>query len=208
MCKECSQIKHDYKDENVLCFFHTTKHIILNNDFEFIKQWINHILNRFKKNYQPIDVDLLNSDFFNPQVVSYTFNNLLYNVYPRILKQKTIHKKNNIFVSNVTNYILSTAIQEHIHIYPDKFNIYIKYVKINVDILDKMISLFREKHFFNCVNIQGMSLNKALFFCYPIKQANDIDNIVNFYRNRDRLILAKLYHLPTPIVSIILNKIG
>ena len=49
MCKECSQIKHDYKDENVLCFFHTTKHIILNNDFEFIKQWINHILNRFKK---------------------------------------------------------------------------------------------------------------------------------------------------------------
>jgi hypothetical protein len=100
------------------------------------------------------------------------------------------------------------ATKENIHIYPDKFNIYLKYVKINVDILDKIKSLFREKHFFNCINIQGLSLDKALTYCYPIKQANDIENIINFYRNRDRLILTKLYYLPTPIVLIILYQIG
>ena len=66
------------------------------------------------------------------------------------------------------------AIEENITIYPYIFNTYLKYVKINIDILDKLKFLFKEKHFFNCINIQGLSLNKSLFYCYSLKKANDI----------------------------------
>ena len=204
MCKECLKIIVDYRDSNALCFFHITTNIIFNKDFEIIKKWINDMLKQFKPYYQVRKVDYYN----NTRISTYNFRNLLYDVYPRILKQKTIHKKNNIFVSNVTNYILSMAIEENITIYTYIFNTYLKYVKINVDILDKLKFLFKEKHFFNCINIQGLSLNKSLFYCYSLKKANDIESIINFYRDRDRFIITKLYHLPIPIVSLILYKIG
>ena len=180
-CKKCHL--ENFKDED-LCFFHLMKDVFLNKNVDKIKLWLNNLYNK-SKNY---------------------YIRLLYNYYPKLLKQKAIHNKGKEHLTDVTNHILELAKIDKIHLYPECLATYIKYVKIDTELINK--KSFTEKHFMYCINKQELSLDTSLFNCYSHKKATDIKNIIDFYRNRDRVILKSFYFLSTPIIIMIIDILG
>jgi hypothetical protein len=187
-CKKCLDKKNNNNNiKETQCFFHETKNIILNNSEDNIKKWIDNLNN------------LYNS---NP-----SFYKLVTLTYPKLLKQNGIYKKkSNIFITNITDYILEKTNNRYIGINSNTISTYIDNVKLNIKNLN--ISLLKEQHFNSCIIKQELSLNDSINLCFPKKQRNGIYDIINFYRERDRILWKELYHIPSPIISIIINLIG
>ena len=171
------------KDEE-LCFFHLMKDVILNKNVDEIKLWLNKLYNKSKKYYI----------------------RLLYNFYPKLLKQKAIHKRTTKDLTDITNHILELAKIDKTMLYPECLTTYLKYVKIDTKLINT--KSFTEKHFFYCIQKQELSLDTSLFYCHTNKKATDIKNIIDFYRNRDRIILKSFYFLSTPVVIMIIDALG
>lgn len=197
-CKKCLEIKNNNNISENQCFFHDTKNIILNHDVDTIKKWIDGLYNKHK---------LKSSVFiFNNNSNKVSLYKLVTATYPKLLRQVGIYKKGNRFVEEITNYILETSRKGYVNITTDTIKTYIKNVKLNIKNIN--ISLFREQHFIYCITKQGLSLNDSLKYCFTNKKGKDIQTIIIFYRERDRILWSELYHLPCPIVSIIIKAIG
>ena len=179
-CKECFERK-------IQCFFHETKNIILSKSEDDVKKWIDNLNNIYNTN----------SSFY--KLVTLT--------YPKLLKQTGIYKKkSNIFITNITNYILEITNNRFIRLSLNTISIYIDNVKLNMKNM-KNISVLKEQHFNSCIIKQGLSLSDSINLCFH-KKGNGINNVINFYRERDRILWKELYHLPSPIISIIIKLIG
>ncbi len=188
-CKKCEEDK---------CFFHLTKEIVLNNEFEFIKEWINNLYINHKFSTRSFIIHMNNKD-------KISFYNLLIYSYPRLLKQLYHTDFNQDILSNITNYILSLAKKANIRMLPENLSVYLKSSKILMKNIDKR--LLKEKHLILCVQKQNMPLNESIDNCFSSKIGNDLKNIINFYRKRDRIILRRLHCLPRNINYIIINMI-
>ena len=103
-CKKCFEIKNQ-------CFFHETKSIILTKSENDVKKWIDKLY------------------LYNSNELLYT---LVTSTYPKLLKQTGIYKKSNIFITNITDYILEITNKRFIKIkskYREKLNLKI-FIKI------------------------------------------------------------------------------
>ena len=205
MCKDCIKMVYQY-NENAMCFFHLSKKIVLNENLDYIKKWVEYIIN--KRNLSNIERNVIDTKYFIPGSYNYSIRFLINNIYPKILKQKTIHKKGPLFICELTNNILSFSIRENIRIYSNILTNYLNNVKIKSEILNLLKPCFREKHFIYCIQNQGMSLNESLKLCYSEKEGKNIEDIVSFYRKRDTLIYKYLYFIPNPIVLTIIDILG
>jgi len=201
-CKKCSSLNSEenkYNLEVKKCFFHLTKDIILNNNKEFIKEWVTNLYDKYRYSSR---IFIFNSS--GEEKIS--FYALLATTYPKLLRQKSIHKKGKSFVTEITNHILQFAKEGHIRIESETINTYIRYAKINMDNVDK--TLLKEVHLHNCILRQGLSLNESLKYCYSIRKGKDLKEIVDFHVKRDRVLWKGLYHLPDAIIFIILDKLN
>lgn len=200
-CKKCAKLRNGenkFSLEEKLCFFHFTKDIILHNDVEYIKKWISNLYEKYRYSSRVF--------IFNPSgEEKISFYSLLATTYPRLLRQRSIYKKGSAFVTEITNYILDFAKEGHIKIEAETINTYIKNVKINMDNIDK--TLLKEVHLYHCIIKQGLSLRESLKYCYPIRKGKELQVIVDFYVQRDRLIWKGLYHLPDSIIMEIVDKL-
>lgn len=199
-CKKCSDLNSEDNKSNSevkKCFFHTTKDILMNNDIDYIKSWITELYNKYTTR-----------DFiYNSSSKEFlSFYRLLVTFFPRLLQQSAIHKKGKDFVSNIANHILSLANKGHVKIEKETITTYIKYVKINMENINK--HHLKEKHLYNCVMKQHVPIDTAIHFCYPGKKGKELKKLIRFYVDRERLIWTNLYCLPNSIVRIIINKIN
>ena len=200
-CKKCLNMQTDenkFSVEVKKCFFHLTKEIILNNDLEFIKTWISELYKKYRYSSRVF--------IFNPSMEEkISFYNLLSATFPRLLRQKSIYKRGDKFVSSITNHILQFAKEGHIKIEPETINTYMKSTKINMNNIDK--TLLKEIHLYNCIINQGLSLNDSLKYCYPNRKGKDLKYIIDFHVKRERILWKGLYHLPDGIILMIVDKL-
>lgn len=200
LCETCSNLKlteskHDIETKK--CFFHITKDIMMNNDLDFVKNWIDELYKKYRYSSRVY--------IFNPSSKELlSFYGLLVKLFPRLLRQPEIYRKGNTFLSNVSNYMLKLAKESHIKIEKETLTTYLKNVKINMKNIDK--NVLKETHLYYCVMKQELPLSTALKYCYPVKKGKELSKIITFYIERDRLIWRYLY-LPTPIIQIIVDKL-
>lgn len=201
-CKKCISLNSEenkYNLEVKKCFFHITKDIILNNNIDFIKEWVTDLYNKYRYSSKVF--------IFNPSgEEKISFYALLATTFPKLLRQKSIHKRGEKFVSDITNHILKFANEGHIRIESETINTYIRFAKINMNNINK--TLLKDVHLYHCILKQGLSLNESLKYCYPIRKGKELKEIVDFYVKRDRILWKGLYHLPDAIIFIILDKLN
>jgi hypothetical protein len=193
-------------NENTMCFFHLSKKIFLNENLDYIKKWIEYIIN--KRNISDIERNVIETKYFIPDSYNYCIRFLINKIYFKILKQKAIHKKGPLFICELTNNILSFCLRENIHIYSNILKNYLNNVKIKSEILILLKPFFREKHLIYCIQNQGMSLHESLKLCYNEKEGKNIEDTVSFYRKRDTLIYKYLYFISNPIILTIIDILG
>jgi hypothetical protein len=197
-CKSCYEVNNQ-------CFFHLSKSMIFNNDADTIKKWIDNLYRKYELSDNRY---IFNNGVSSPD--SYNFNLLATSVYPKLLSQKGIYKRGDKFVEDITNYVLQISFLTNISnlFTVDVIKTYIKNVKLNIkNIKNISISLFRENHFIYCITKQALSLEDSIKYCFKKTKGKDIHTIINFYRERDRILWSELYHLSSSIVLIIIKAV-
>jgi hypothetical protein len=194
-CKDCLELKNHNK-----CFFHNAKNIILNNDVDTIKKWIDVLYNKYELTTKHYECDILF---------------LVTDICPKLLSQREIYKRCNKFIKDIIDYLFEISKKEIIPIYftAEIVHKYIKNVKLSIKSIENINfntvkSLFRENHFIYFITKQGLSLEDSIKYCFKETKGKDIHTIINLYRKRDRILWKELYHLPDSIVSIIIKAIG
>jgi hypothetical protein len=182
--------------------------MIFNNDADTIKKWIDNLYHKYEISNNRY---IFNNGVSSPD--SYNFHLLATSVYPKLLSQKGIYKRGDKFVEDITNYVLQISFfcvltNRSTFFTADVIKTYIKNVKLNIkNIKSISISLFRENHFIYCITKQALSLEDSIKYCLKVTKGKDIHTIINFYRERDRIIWSELYHLPSSIVLIIIKAV-
>jgi hypothetical protein len=119
-----------------------------------------------------------------------------------------------MFVKDITDYLFEISKKEIIPNYftAEIIHKYIKNVKLSIKSIENVNfstvkSLFRENHFIYFITKQGLSLEDSIKYCFKETKGKDIHTIINFYRERYRILWSELYHLPSSIVLIIIKAV-
>lgn len=100
-CRYCKTVENNSTISNDKCSFHITKDVIFKSDYGKIKEWIDNLY--------------LQSNYSYKYTTISSFRNVFAYDLPKLLKQKTIHKKHDKqTLLKLTNYILSLAKKEKI----------------------------------------------------------------------------------------------